>query len=792
MDRAVILAGKRVGERFALTASRSATLLGISHCEEDDDDDEDGAAQELDMSRLLHYEFLVALVLHRDDAECGEETEAEREETLHFRFVTRAYNTATAFSDARGARYSLAVAFIALRAGHHRRSVDFSLTPLDPPQREEEDNNTFALGVGPSGGGGTAVEKLDVMLLGVNHDATERMIQAELPTILSQWARDTVLYKKSTASTEAVVPDTKFCLFWEAQKFARNIVQLRAPPELFAASQYSLPLEGVLWGILQAATSAYILYMLEWSEDAPGKYEREALKVAGWHGDESPEVRARMRDLLGPYGFLTSHSVGVVIDLMMLFNEHGRLGSLAALGAVVDNAGAAQALIEYTVETYVHHVMSDEQRAALESAREEWAALTSDAEDRWYYDRFFAPFLLRWKSIDTAQIRDRALVFKRFVLYLVDLLARAGAPPDFYARPLRERVAEKYRALESAALVERILSSGVLEALREEHAARDFVLDPLYFAALDRQVSALTDNVARGLRAIIDLARYKRDPPVLLRIGDLVQRHRDALSLVHLLHTMDAMPPGATRRFAVILGSGHRRPLEELLFHSGRARTSGYHCVADTLQEIATPGDAVERHEWEPLVQAYLALEALDQWVGPPDKSYARKPGAEESTTEQPLARLYTYLLLEYGGLFEYYLPQASDALLLRSARYMALFALFATRCPFFYSSLRWALRPPPERKGEGASKKAQQREWKESIRATLDGARVARLLVELLVQCRRLFRERPRRGPGEFLLLNDDEAVREVVEPRRIERSLRSDWKSGMEQLALAKCGEQ
>ena len=134
MDRAVILAGKRVGERFALTASRSATLLGISHCEEDDDDDEDGAAQELDMSRLLHYEFLVALVLHRDDAECGEETEAEREETLHFRFVTRAYNTATAFSDARGARYSLAVAFIALRAGHHRRSVDFSLTPLDPPR----------------------------------------------------------------------------------------------------------------------------------------------------------------------------------------------------------------------------------------------------------------------------------------------------------------------------------------------------------------------------------------------------------------------------------------------------------------------------------------------------------------------------------------------------------------------------------------------------------------------------------------------------------------------------------
>ena len=67
---------------FALTASRSATLFGISHCEEDDDDDEDGAAQELDMSRLLYYEFLVALVLHRDDAECGEETEAEREESI--------------------------------------------------------------------------------------------------------------------------------------------------------------------------------------------------------------------------------------------------------------------------------------------------------------------------------------------------------------------------------------------------------------------------------------------------------------------------------------------------------------------------------------------------------------------------------------------------------------------------------------------------------------------------------------------------------------------------------------
>jgi len=106
-------------------------------------------------------------VLHRDDAECGEETEAEREETLHFRFVTRVYNTATEFSDARGARYSLAVDFIALRASQSR-SVDFALTPLD-----REDRTFAATPLGLNQGDAEnerRAKKLDVLLVGVLHD----------------------------------------------------------------------------------------------------------------------------------------------------------------------------------------------------------------------------------------------------------------------------------------------------------------------------------------------------------------------------------------------------------------------------------------------------------------------------------------------------------------------------------------------------------------------------------------------------------------------------------------------
>ena len=125
------------------------------------------------------------------------------------------------------------------------------------------------------------------------------------------------------------MPDTKFCLFWEAEIGAQHCAA-GAPPESSPPRSTVCRSRACCGRSFRRHPRVHPLHA-RWSADAPGKYEAKRAG-GGRHGDESPEVRARSRDLLGPYGFLTSHSVGVVIDLMMLFNEHGRLGSLAALG----------------------------------------------------------------------------------------------------------------------------------------------------------------------------------------------------------------------------------------------------------------------------------------------------------------------------------------------------------------------------------------------------------------------------------------------------------------------------
>ena len=344
----------------------------------------------------------------------------------------------------------------------------------------------------------------------------------------------------------------------------------------------------------------------------------------------------------------------------------------------------------------------------MEGAREEWAALTSDAE---YADTTIAslrPFCCagsrstRRKSA-TARSSSSASCSTSSICW------RAQARRDFYARPLREHVARssgRWRARRwSSAFCPVACWRCCARSTRRATLSSTALLcrsGPASLALTDMWGAAYARSSTSRATSVTRLAAAHRRPGAA--------RPRRSLAGAPVAQ-MDAMPPGATRRFAVILGSGRRRPLEELLFHSGRARTSGYHCVADTLQEIATPGDAVERHEWEPVVQAYSRSRRSISG-GPAGQELRAKPGAEESTTEQPLTRLYTYLLLEYGGLLEYYLPRrATHCCCGARASWHSLRSL--RRVVRFFTLRSLGAETPPERKGEGASKKAQQREGK-------------------------------------------------------------------------------
>jgi len=195
--------------------------------------------------------------------------------------------------------------------------------------------------------------------------------------------------------------------------------------------------------------------------------------------------------------------------------------------------------------------------------------------------------------------------------------------------------------------------------------------------------------------------------------------------------------------------------------------------------------DAMETREWEPIVQAYLALEYVDQWLGPDYGDYAADDDPEAKQrrlVRQPLARLQEYMLMEYSGAFEYYLPEASYALRLRSARYMTLFFLFSLFYRPFYTDLAWAL-VPHERPFEQPADEFE-RDWAAAIRAALSGW-VPKLQVELMVHCRHLREKRALRRPGEMFDRPQD--LKLIERPEQIyPGELRTDWGSGTDELEI------
>ena len=412
------------------------------------------------LSRLLHYEFRVDVTLHRDD-EC-ESAEATRSETLRFRFATARATTRHSCSATPTASSTNCACSLSSSTSTNAASISFS-RPHRPGSGE---GAAFCVALGVGGAGEPMEEeevtKLNILLVGLSHDEGERAIVADLPPILAQWRRDTEAYRLTTPQ-DLAVPDTDVCFFWESARFNRNKPRLDDPALFAALLEYSLPLEGQFWGVLQLATSCYILYAMGWSE-LSREYSNEARTVAGLAERAVPPIGEGAGELGNL--FVARIAIGVVIELVELFIDIGRDATTATLRAVFTEE-VRHSVVQETVNIYeflYSTTRSVTTRLCAPRMVRACSAEGVDASGPWYFDRYFHPFLVYWAATDPHTSRDRSIPsaitsWRSYTLWRV--LWTVAVSVNM----------EKMDANEES-------------ALSEAHAALGWHVDEVYFAAL--------------------------------------------------------------------------------------------------------------------------------------------------------------------------------------------------------------------------------------------------------------------------------------------------------------------
>lgn len=784
MAQFVILAGKRVGERFPLGGGCAATPLSVRG--------EDGAAP--DRLQLLQGLFLVRLRLEcaeEEEDDCSEETEPEE---LTFRFVAER-NPALSFRGAEDVQYELSVARLSFDAS----TVDFRLEggalgdagPLDlgaPHERRAREKNTLPAAE-PDEEQAAPEARLDVFILGVHHDAAQKMLEEQLPNIMSQAERDRRLYRErhgmpSDASTEVAV-------FWEMKRFCANRPVL-APAPLFDAARLTMPLESRFFR-LQHAVNAYVLYVLG---------ERQSGKVGLMEHFESKYERSgnqkRLRKIsaLGRNDIATELCVVVITRFIRTMMALGKEASYDAFLALLGSRLLVEAFIARTVELYEDYILSPDEQYALGAARAEWvAAMRREGRavtpSEWFFDAYFAEADLVQAGFSRAsahRIRKNKPKFRAYALGLFHLITYGAESEAEAARRLSEEYEGPWEAFREVALGETLQ-----EVLAEHQRARAWAIDERYFAELARLIYATYGHVGKSMLPLLEAAVRKTRR--IKRLHDLVRAYRDIESLMNVTHVAAVT---GKRRCVLVVGNAHAAPLAELFRAQGHTVESYYvndALVADMVpaeedsESDASASEQRRRHSdrdaydhnfvgrkekrvWEPFLDAYMAVESLAHWLEP--AAYPAVAGAK------PLARLQAYFFMSHAARF-FYAGARRDSRAERTvSRYMTLFyLLFSTRSPF-YSPL--ALRGGA---GEGDAER-------EDIRAANAG--LPGLIVELLVQCRSLHALRvPRIGEEggkwrHWLNLEADERVDALMaEPIPLDlRHLRTDWAPGMGQLSF------
>lgn len=675
----IALNERRIGDFFALSNSCSITLLNVSH-------NGDG---EINLARLLHYKFTVTVTLHCDGTE-------ERRLRLPFQFSGAkadadgdddTTDNAAEFSDNTGRRYLLAVQFIDLE----EESVNFSLLVSEAPSEKEYVATTLS---------GRRSDEMEVVkgddesmdkqkhghifLLGVEHDDAEEELD-ELTSILHF-----VQKKKQHQHQQQKRQSSDLLVLWEFTPSGRENARLRPDIQL-DLHRFSLPLEGILNRTLQSMLSAYLLYILYDVSKGGGrsKAQRLRLDVADWHGYTKQDIE-RYTQLYGSRDDPIALHI-VASDCVVLLRAIMRMGECDTLDAFSPMTGSSDATLKF-VHKMAHLVerviLTEEKRDTLVAARKEYYkdTLTTDPARDWYFKPFFLNYVPRSviKQADHRHVRGRHASFRRLLMIFFRLLVMRGplASTDQkkktnnnnntkqlwqhgYQRPIPERV-ESTRALGDA-----------LENVAAWARGHQWELSEQYFARLSAEVYDTYGHIGSSLYLLMEEGLSDRRR--LLELGNLVTQYRDMQSFLHTLHCMRTTECSLA---VLVVGSAHIGDLERLFLSTGYIDVTVHNMP---LMETTTVMESVlskgTRVGWAPRLRAYLALEALNQWL---------LVTAPEELGETSL-QLYYFMRFADNLNPSDYDPQ-SVRQMLRLAQLMRLFAwLMATHSPYNHGhALQW------------------------------------------------------------------------------------------------------
>jgi hypothetical protein len=703
MTHSILINGKGLGERFPLARNFDLTVVGLSH----------GDEEPLQLVKLGSYTFAARAILHTGGCE-------NRLVDLTFRFHNKV-NAPLTFEDAEW-EYRLSVAFLTFVK--EEVLLDFRLD-----SEERVPLHTTALSSHRYKGKKVrATHPLQVFILGVWHDETERKVRARLPRIMAQAWED-------EGGPGRVVT------FWE-DAFNRQRHFLR-PHNLFVASCYNMPLESVLQSSLEFLFAALILYLMRGVDD-------EICRIVwGHHGEDLREAEAQ-EALYGKDGSATDFVLLVMDTFLKVAMLLGREGSYEAFASVFVDRARTDTFLSHMADLYENVVLGEEARGLLRMAKQEWYSGGEEGEEEeeelWYFTPFFGNitnnFLKQhWDAVNITKNRKE---FRVLLMEMVQVFVRGKDNAQDV-----ERLLDPHRPV-----LPKRLSSEQLEGLMESIAEEEETLGPQvnerYFSGLNRLIYEEFGQMGGALFSELVLSVRGREH--LLQMSEVVTLYRDMQSFIHVQHVMRTVKED---RCVLVVGSDHVSRLKKLFRASG-ARVTTYHRNTGP-GSSPSPFPSTVRHNT--LFRAYLALEAIDHWM-------SRDVLLSPEAPPVPVPRLQLYLFLEYT-------TRPTDATLL-----YLLFYRFVSVSPF-HSPL--TLYPYP----------SSQTAEVEDVRAHYRGLGYPVPLTEILVQCRALpTGEETEREPGEWFSDHFTTLFRRL-EPEIDPASLPEEWPTGMAQAVPGKCSK-
>lgn len=709
MDDCVVLSQKRIGDQVQLT-DRFAVTLNSLHSNRASEDN----------PALVTY--VLGATLH-DEPPSATSCAPDTPITLTFQFA-RSPNDAFEFED-RDTRYALAVDFVG-RSDDDDWSLDLCLRYVDIARSEQLTFSDHVLRSGKQVGADEA--KREIFIMGVQHDETEGLVRKHLPRVLSQFENDVSaeLFNRGLQTQRRALPPL---VFWESGR--EGLIIEASAGKLLTGTRFALPLEGHLASASEFLQSCYLLLLTG---------EHAVDSVRGWHGISKEEVDIANTDY-GENGLAMRLIVGTLIpSFMRSFIALGEGDTRTALTALLKSERLADILVERVVHLY-EIILDDTSLERLQKRQDQWAraknktlASIGGNKGKWYFSRYFS-FELP-DSYNQHSIQEHRTELVNFVYDTAHWIMLEPSPDT--------SPEDRYRTLYPSQLkpdqMKRMFDQ--VQSVSEE---RGWKLDERHFADVNRIV-----NVNYGHPGYTHFTQLEEK----VRDRDATDNtERFFRSLVSFLNVVTVMQKTGATRAVLVVGSGHSADYKQLFdeFVNGVEITQ-YDTRTGVLsgenggmwQQDLTEADArdaaaedsrdvasVQRKKLERFAQAYLALEALSQWMGAP-------------VTGLTLPRLEYYFLLELSDRYRH-----RDSISLEyqalAARFMGLsHYLLVTGSPFF--GPRGTLAETPPRKRNQTDE-----QWMQTIAALHSD--LPRIVIDMLIYGRKLRHLYHRRTPGYIFL---------------------------------------